>query len=188
MRSSASGSVLYLSEWKSRHAESVVLSTSRSANPAVTCSPARFAATARAVIAVTSNDLINLEVALLVRELNSKQRVVLRLSDAALAQTLREAADIRFALSVPVLAAPAFVASLLGDRVRMTLDATDALSTVASSGWPGPASDSARTGRPIPACWPGSRAWSWWGLGSPGSPSANASGPEPGPWSSRASR
>jgi hypothetical protein len=70
------------------------------------------------VIAATSNDLVNLEVALMVREMNERQRVVLRLSDAALARTLREAADIRMALSVPVLAAPAFVASLLGDRVQ----------------------------------------------------------------------
>lgn len=75
------------------------------------------APSARAVIAVTSNDLVNLEIALMVRELNEKPRVVLRLSDPALAQTLRDAADIRLALSVPVLAAPAFVASLLGDRV-----------------------------------------------------------------------
>jgi Trk K+ transport system NAD-binding subunit len=75
------------------------------------------AATARAVIAATSNDLINLEVALLVRDLNDKQRVVLRLSDPHLAQTLREAANVRFALSIAALAAPAFVAALYGDRV-----------------------------------------------------------------------
>jgi Trk K+ transport system NAD-binding subunit len=76
------------------------------------------AGTARAVIAVTSNDLANLEVALMVREMNEKQHVILRLTDPTLAQTLREAANIRFALSVPSLAAPAFVASLLGDRVQ----------------------------------------------------------------------
>src|SRR5262249_42942073 len=60
------------------------------------------AATARAVVAATSNDLINLEIALLVRELNPKQRVVVRMSDPSLAQTLREAADVRLALSIPV--------------------------------------------------------------------------------------
>jgi Trk K+ transport system NAD-binding subunit len=75
------------------------------------------AGTARAVIAVTHNDLINLEIALLVRELNPTQRVVLHLSEANLAQTLREAANIRLAFSVAVLAAPAFVAALFGDRV-----------------------------------------------------------------------
>ena len=76
------------------------------------------AATARAVIAATSNELVNLEVALLVRELNETQRVVVCLSDPNLAQTLREAANIRLALSVPTLAAPAFVAALFGDRVQ----------------------------------------------------------------------
>jgi Trk K+ transport system NAD-binding subunit len=75
------------------------------------------AGTARAVIAVTHNDLINLEIALLVRELNPQQRVVLHLSDPYLAQTLREAAGINLAFSVAVLAAPAFVAALFGDRV-----------------------------------------------------------------------
>jgi Trk K+ transport system NAD-binding subunit len=74
-------------------------------------------ATARAVVAVTSNDLINLEVALLVRELNEQQRVVMRLSDPNLANMLREATSVDLALSVADLAAPAFVAALFGDRV-----------------------------------------------------------------------
>src|SRR5262245_17345459 len=64
-------------------------------------------ATARAVVAVTNNDLVNLEVALLVRDLSPKQRVVVRMSDPNLAETLREAANVRFALSIPTLAAPA---------------------------------------------------------------------------------
>ena len=75
------------------------------------------ATTARAVVAVTNSDLVNLEVALLVRELNPKQRIVVRMSDPNLAETLREAANVRFALSIPTLAAPAFVAALFGDRV-----------------------------------------------------------------------
>jgi Trk K+ transport system NAD-binding subunit len=76
------------------------------------------AASARAVVAVTNNELVNLEVALLTRELNPAQRVVVRLIDPQLALTLRQTANIRFALSVPELAAPAFVAALYGDRVR----------------------------------------------------------------------
>jgi Trk K+ transport system NAD-binding subunit len=76
------------------------------------------AAHARAVIVATSNDLANLEIALLVRDLNPTQRVVLRLSDADLAKTLSEAANIRLALSIPALAAPSFVAALFGDRVQ----------------------------------------------------------------------
>jgi Trk K+ transport system NAD-binding subunit len=73
--------------------------------------------TARAVVAATNDDLVNLEVALLVRDLNPAQRVVVRLSDANLADTLRDNADVRFAVSIPTLAAPAFVAGLFGDRV-----------------------------------------------------------------------
>jgi Trk K+ transport system NAD-binding subunit len=73
---------------------------------------------ARAVVAATSNELVNLETALLARDLNPHQRVVLRLIDPNLAQTLREAANVRLAVSIPDLAAPAFLAALLGDRVR----------------------------------------------------------------------
>lgn len=76
------------------------------------------AAQSRAVIAATSDDLINLEVALMVRELHPTKRVVLHLSDPNLAQMLREAANVRLALSIPTLAAPAFVAALFGDRVQ----------------------------------------------------------------------
>ncbi|MBI3407392.1 MAG: NAD-binding protein [Planctomycetes bacterium] len=76
------------------------------------------AAAARAVVAASSNDLVNTEIALQVRELNPSQRVVVRLTDPALAKTLREAANVRLALSIPELAAPAFVARLFGDRVR----------------------------------------------------------------------
>ncbi len=75
------------------------------------------AATARAVIAATSNDLVNLEISLLVRDVNPTQRVVLRLFDPHLAQTLRAAANVRLAFSVSRMAAPAFVAALFGDRV-----------------------------------------------------------------------
>lgn len=69
------------------------------------------------MVTTTDNDLVNLEVALLVRDLNPQQRVVVRLSDPNLAASLRESANIRFALSVPALAAPAFVARLFGDQV-----------------------------------------------------------------------
>jgi Trk K+ transport system NAD-binding subunit len=74
--------------------------------------------TARAVIVATSNDLANLETALTARELNPKQRVVMRLGDDTLAEMLREVADVRLALSLPELVAPAFVAALYGDRVE----------------------------------------------------------------------
>jgi Trk K+ transport system NAD-binding subunit len=75
------------------------------------------AATARAVVPATNNDMTNLEVALLARELSTSLRVVLPLNDPQFAQMLRESADIRLAVSVPALAAPAFVAGMFGDRV-----------------------------------------------------------------------
>jgi Trk K+ transport system NAD-binding subunit len=74
-------------------------------------------AKAKGVIACTSNDLVNLEVSLLAREINPGQRVVLIQSDQHLAELLREAANVQLAVSVPVLVAPAFVAGLFGDRV-----------------------------------------------------------------------
>lgn len=79
--------------------------------------------TAKAVIAATSSELANLEIAFLVRSLNPKQRVVVRLSDPEFAEAVRDAADIRLALSIPALAAPAFAAALFGDRVHTLVTA-----------------------------------------------------------------
>ena len=73
------------------------------------------------MLAVTDNELANLEVALLSRELNPQQRVVVRMADPHLAKTLREAANVRLAFSTSTLAAPAFVAALFGDRVQNIL-------------------------------------------------------------------
>lgn len=75
------------------------------------------AGTARAVVPATDNDMTNLEVTLLVRELKEGLRVVVLMNEPAFADMLRDAADIRLAVSVPALAAPAFVAGLFGDRV-----------------------------------------------------------------------
>lgn len=79
--------------------------------------------TAKAVLAVTSSELHNLEIALLVREMNPAQRVIVRLTDPQFAQALREAGDIKYAVSVPALAAPAFAAALFGDRVQTLITA-----------------------------------------------------------------
>lgn len=75
------------------------------------------AASARAVVAATHDDMVNLEIALLVRESNPAQRVVLLQGEPNLAEMLRREADIRYAVSVPALAAPAFLAGLFGGRV-----------------------------------------------------------------------
>ena len=81
------------------------------------------AESAKAVIAATSSELANLEIALLVREVNPKQRVVVRLNDPQFAEAVRDAADIRHAMSIPSLAAPAFVAAIFGDRVQTLVTA-----------------------------------------------------------------
>lgn len=80
-------------------------------------------ATAKAVIAATSNELANLEIGLLARATNPHQRVVVRLSDPLFAEALRDASDIRYAVSIPALAAPAFAAALFGDRVQTLITA-----------------------------------------------------------------
>jgi Trk K+ transport system NAD-binding subunit len=79
--------------------------------------------TAKAVIAATSSELANLEIALLAREMNPKQRVIVRLSDPQFAEAVRAAAQIRYAVSIPALAAPAFTAALFGDRVQTLVTA-----------------------------------------------------------------
>jgi Trk K+ transport system NAD-binding subunit len=76
------------------------------------------AGAARAVVPTTNNDMTNLEVSLLVRELNPDQRVVPLLNDRQFAQMLRDAIGVRLAVSEPTLAAPAFLAALYGDRVE----------------------------------------------------------------------
>lgn len=107
------------------------------------------AGSARAVIAATSNELVNLEVALLVREEAPAQRVVVRLTDAEFAAAVREAADIKYAASVPALAAPAFVAALLGDRVQALVTAGGRLSAVVELTVE--ADDERLVGRPVAA-------------------------------------
>ena len=76
------------------------------------------AKTARAVVAVTSVELANLEIALLARELNPTQRIIVRLTDPEFAKAVRDSADIQHAFSVPALAGPAFAAALFGERVQ----------------------------------------------------------------------
>jgi hypothetical protein len=50
--------------------------------------------------------------------MNPTVRVVVRLSDPLFAQAVRDSADIKYAVSIPSLAAPAFAAALFGDRVQ----------------------------------------------------------------------
>jgi Trk K+ transport system NAD-binding subunit len=83
--------------------------------------------TARAVMAVTSDDLANLQCALTARELKPDVRVVLRIFDPHLAERLDRSVALDLTRSVSALAAPAFTAALLGRRAAEPLP----ISTVA---------------------------------------------------------
>ncbi len=79
------------------------------------------AGSTKSILVATQDELTNLEIALLVRELHPDKRLLVRLIDTQLASLLREAANIHLALSIPELAAPAFLAAFLGDRIRTVL-------------------------------------------------------------------
>lgn len=85
---------------------------------------------AKAIVVATDNELVNLEIALLVRELHPNKRLLVRLIDPKLAELLREAANIHLALSIPELAAPAFLAAFLGDHIRTVFLASGKLVAV----------------------------------------------------------
>lgn len=74
-------------------------------------------AQSKALVAATSSDLANVEIALMARELNPRLRVVLRMDDTQLANAMRQTTNIRYALGLPQLIAPAFVLPLFGDRI-----------------------------------------------------------------------
>lgn len=74
-------------------------------------------ASARALIAVTDKDLVNIEIALDARRHRPDLPIVLRLFDQDLARQLESALDVRRALGMSALAAPSFAAAALGDSV-----------------------------------------------------------------------
>lgn len=72
---------------------------------------------AQAVVVATNNDLLNLDIAMHVRELNPNARLVLRLFDAELAERVGRALGIRMVLSASAIAAPAFATAALHEGV-----------------------------------------------------------------------
>ncbi len=70
---------------------------------------------AKALVSVTSDDLTNLEVGLSARLLKPEARVVLRIYDPVLAQSLDEQLDIHFAFSMSSIAAAALAQLLEND-------------------------------------------------------------------------
>lgn len=71
---------------------------------------------ARAVMAITDNDAVNLEIALVAKEANPRTRVVTRLFDHELAQRVEQRVNLGPTRSVSLLSAPAFAAAALGRR------------------------------------------------------------------------
>jgi Trk K+ transport system NAD-binding subunit len=81
--------------------------------------------TARAIVAATSDDLVNLSAALNARALRPDLRVVVRLYDPEFALRVQHGFGIRFTRSVSHLAAPAFAAAAIGSEVVATVPVGD---------------------------------------------------------------
>jgi Trk K+ transport system NAD-binding subunit len=77
--------------------------------------------TARCLVMVTTDDVTNLEAALLARSLCADLRVVLRLFEEDFARRIKVAFGINHSRSVSYLAAPAFAASMVGSEVVDTI-------------------------------------------------------------------
>jgi Trk K+ transport system NAD-binding subunit len=78
---------------------------------------------ARALIAATDKDLVNIEIALDAKRERPELPVVVRLFDQNLARHLESSFDVRRALGMSTLAAPAFAAAALGEDVVASFSA-----------------------------------------------------------------
>lgn len=112
-----------------QHPEAIGIAAARALEIPVVFADARAPGTlerlnvnrARAVLAVTNDDLANLQVGLAAREHNDDLRVVLRIFDPRLAERLDRSIELDLTRSVSALAAPAFTAALLGLPVAQPL-------------------------------------------------------------------
>ncbi len=82
---------------------------------------AAYLGTSRALVAVTNNDVTNLEAALHGRAMREDLRVVLRLLDSDFAERVQRNFGITISRSVSYLAAPQFAAAMLGRQVLGTI-------------------------------------------------------------------
>lgn len=82
---------------------------------------------AKALLAVTDDDLVNLSIALAVKQTRPSCRVVLRLFDSQLADKMRSSLNVDSVLSVSSAAAPTLVGSALCDGVLHGLVLPDCL-------------------------------------------------------------
>jgi Trk K+ transport system NAD-binding subunit len=78
-------------------------------------------ATCRALVVASTDDVTNLEVALLGRAAQPNLRVVLRLFDGDFADRVKRAFNINTSRSVSYLAAPAFAAAMLSRQILTTI-------------------------------------------------------------------
>ncbi|MGB9723184.1 MAG: potassium channel family protein [Chloroflexia bacterium] len=72
---------------------------------------------AQAVVVATNNDLLNLDIAMRVREMNPNARLVLRMFDAELAERVGHILGIRTAFSASAIAAPAFATAAIHEGI-----------------------------------------------------------------------
>ena len=82
-------------------------------------------ATARAMVAATSDDLVNIAAALHARTVRPDLRVVVRLYDPDFALRVQRGLGMRFTRSVSHLAAPAFAAAATGSQVAASVPVGD---------------------------------------------------------------
>jgi Trk K+ transport system NAD-binding subunit len=84
---------------------------------------------ARSIVVATSDDLVNLEIALSARETNPRVRIVLRVFDGDFALRVRNTFDVDTVLSPAAIAAPAFAAAALGRSItdRFTVEGSEYL-------------------------------------------------------------
>ncbi len=76
---------------------------------------------ARALLAVTNDDLVNFKVASKAKELNKQLRTVIRAFDQDFAQKVTDLFDIDAAISTSAIAAPAFIATSFEDGIIQSL-------------------------------------------------------------------
>jgi Trk K+ transport system NAD-binding subunit len=103
---------------------------------------------ASSLVACTSDDLTNLDIALDARELQPNIKIVLRMFDQKLAERIRRGFNIKTAFSVSALAAPALAAAATRTKVDYSFKLDGALMNVLSIKI---AADSRFTGRSVKA-------------------------------------
>jgi Trk K+ transport system NAD-binding subunit len=81
---------------------------------------------ARAIMALTDNDVVNLQVALRARELNPGIKVILRMFNEGLGRQIERAFGFEAVLSTTSLAAPSFAAALWNPKILHTISVGEA--------------------------------------------------------------